>query len=213
MTMKAIRDRAAGGTYGRGRYHLYDEGSEKSLCGRPVPKYPATLKPEIDWRQQDGVCHSCKKKADPAPTVKLSLAEMKALHARAVEAGEQAWRAAVPTPMVVGTPKNMMASLMGGDDGGLDPEQPIYHVAEGACGYGWVSIHPANSRFANFLRRECEYASTGYRGGLEIPDWSLSGAPEIRASQSVARKEAFVTAYAEVIREAGITAYGHSRLD
>lgn len=216
-TVKLKRDRGATG-YARERYHIFaDDSAEKALCGRTL-RLPATLKTEIDWeaKQKVGVlsvCGSCQKKHNPPASIKLTTAEMKALHARAVEAGERAWRAAVPVPMTVYTPANLMGSLTGGDDGGPDPNEPIYHVAEGACGFGWVSIHPANSRFANFLKRECEYASTGYRGGLEIPEWSLSTSPEIRASQSIARKEAFVTAYAGVIREAGITAYGHSRLD
>lgn len=208
--MRAIRDKAAGNIYQGGSYHLYADDSEKSLCGRPVPKRAATLKAEIDPLTTDRVrvCRSCKKKADPEPTVKLSLAEMKALHARAVEAADAAFTAASPRPMVVGTPKNMMASLMGQDDGGLDPEQPIYHVPDGVCGFAWVTVYPGNSRFANFLRREAG-ASTGYRGGCETWDYSTLA----RSSQSYERKMAAADAYAAVLREAGLTAYSNGRLD
>lgn len=128
------------------------------------------------------------------------------LIAQAETAARAAYHAATPTPMIVGTPKDPVASLLGGDDGGLDPGQPIYHVAGGVCGFAWVNIRPANSSFARRARKLIG-GHKGYYGGWEIR-------PEVgRGDQSYERKLAACTAYADVLREAGITAYADGRLD
>lgn len=119
-------------------------------------------------------------------------------------AGKAAGAAARPTPMVVGTPKNMMASLTGGDDGGFDPDQPTYFVSEGVCGFAWVRIRPANGSFARQMKkRGIGYAS--YYGGWDITV-NYGG-------QSLARKEAYARAFAKVLQDAGVDAYVDSRMD
>jgi hypothetical protein len=131
---------------------------------------------------------------------------------RAEDAAQRAFDGASPTPMVIGTPKNLMASLTGGDDGGFDPSQPTYYVNDGVCGFAWVNVRPANGSFARRVKaatkeRNPYYASKGYYGGLEIrPDAG-------RMSQSYERKLAACRAYAAVLQEYGITAYADGRLD
>src|SRR3990167_2839701 len=56
-------------------------------------------------------CGSCLDR--PAPGPAISKSDLRRIFASAREAGLAAARAAVPEPMVIGTPKNMMASLMG----------------------------------------------------------------------------------------------------
>jgi hypothetical protein len=139
---------------------------------------------------------------------------------RAHAAGLAAAEAAVPTPMVVGSPKNLMGSLLGGDDGGFDPDKPTYYVSEGACGFGWVSMWPERSgetrRFVNWMSGrtktkfppvvKCDKSSHWSYGKFYV--WAGVG------GQSVARKEAYVHAFAEVLRdEVGLKCYGSSRLD
>jgi hypothetical protein len=141
---------------------------------------------------------------------KLSTGEMEALFARAGEAGRKAFEDAKPVPMIVGTPKNMMASLLGGDDGGFDPNEPIYHVADGVCGFAWVNVRPGGSRFARWLIKNGHGKRDSYAGGvyLSLYGWCVPG-----MSQSLQRKEAAAHAVAEVLREAGIDAYSQSRID
>ena len=77
-------------------------------------------------------------------------------------------------------------------------------VADGACGFAWVTVRPGNSSFAIWAKKNAGF-SKAYRGGVEL--W-------IHAfNQSMARKEAFARAYAEVLRDAGIEAYSGSRMD
>lgn len=148
---------------------------------------------------------------------------------RAYLAGEKAAEEAIPTPMLVGTPKNMMASLHGGDDGGFDPDQPIYRVNEGACGFGWVIVR-GDRKFQNYLqaKRESRFPAaealnhsngdwrdtshvmppshSEYERGTHV---SVTG-----FGQSVTRKEAFAYAMARVLNEIdGVEAHGSSRLD
>ena len=132
--------------------------------------------------------------------------EAAALIERAEAAARVAYEAATPTPMVVGTPKNMVASLMGGDGGGFDTSQPVYTVPGGVCGFAWVNIGPGNTSFARHARKLAG-ARKHYYGGMEVR-------PSVgRMDQSMQRKEAACRAYADVLREAGIPAYMQSRMD
>ena len=98
--------------------------------------------------------------------------------------------------MVVYTPKNVMGSLLGGDDGGApNPTQPIYQVNEGVCGVAWVNIKPGTSRFARWLIKEGYGRSDSYRGGVNLRLWNVCGS---RYSQSLTRWEAATRAVAEV---------------
>jgi len=126
------------------------------------------------------------------------------LYADADAAGRKAADAATPVPMLVGTPKNMLASLVGRDDGGFDEKEPVYYVSDGVCGFAWVLVRPGNSSFARWLAKT-DKGSAAYGGGVSI--W-VSG-----YGQSMQRKEAYAGAFAKVLQDAGITAYSQSRMD
>ena len=219
--MEAIRKNNPG-AYRQPRFHIAaDAESSRTICGRDVAEVKGDRRGSwqrgrIERREIDekdlrgiGICAACSRKvfASGGGSLKLSNAEMKALLARAGAAGEQAFRAAIPAPMVVYTPKNMMASLMGGDDGGPDPSKPVDIVNEGVCGTAWVNIKPGGSRFARWLVKEGYGRSDSYRGGISLSLYRVCGD---RGSQSLTRWEAAAHAVAEVLREAGITAYAQS---
>jgi hypothetical protein len=192
------------------------------MCGKDVAEIKGDRRGSwqrgrIERKSADGmqsyeICTACTRRAQPGSggSIKMSKPEMKALIARAAEAGEKAYREAVPTPMVVYTPKNVMASLMGGDDGGADPSQPVYGVSEGVCGSAWVNIRPGGSRFARYLIKEGMGRTNSYSGGVDIRMWALCGD---RGSQSLTRWDAAARAVAAVLRDGGITAYAESRID
>lgn len=119
------------------------------------------------------------------------------LHALADAAGKAAAAAVNPVPMVVGD-----ADLAGN----FVPGGKKYFVSEGACGFGWITIHPARGAFVNYLKKN-KIGSKNYGGGYYVP------ARPAGFTQSIARNEAYAYAYAKVLNEAGIKAYGHSRLD
>jgi hypothetical protein len=188
------------------------------MCGKDVAEIKGDRRgswnrPRIERKDEadrgySGICAVCTRKAHGGGgSVKLTVADMKALVARAAEAGEKAYRDAIPTPMVVYTPKNMMASLMGGDDGGADPNEPVYNVPEGVCGTAWVNIKPGGSRFARFILKEGLGRSDSYRGGVNLSPAKICGD---RGSQSLTRWEAAAHAIADVLRDGGITAYSES---
>ena len=79
-----------------------------------------------------------------------------------------------------------------------------WFVEDGACGFAWVSIHPATSSFARWLKKQ-GIGSKGYDSGLKI--WIHD------YNQSVQKKETYAWAYAEVLRDSGYKAYSGSRLD
>lgn len=65
-------------------------------------------------------------------------------------------------------------------------------------------MRPATCGFAKWLK-EHKGARVGYQGGMEF--W-------IRGyGQSMQKKEAYAHAFAKVVSEAGISAYGDSRMD
>lgn len=125
------------------------------------------------------------------------------LFAKAHEAGNAAAVAARPTPMVVGTPKNLMGSLTGGDDGGFDETQPVYYVAAGVCGFAWVTV-PGNSSFGRWLKSTGK-GSSMYGGGTGFYVHSFG--------QSMELKEAYARAFVKVLQEAGVSAWYSSRMD
>lgn len=136
---------------------------------------------------------------------KFTVTEAKRLYKEADAAGMEALRAATPAPMLVGTPKNLMGSLLpGGDDGGFDETKPTYFVEGGPCGFAWVTIFPGNSSLA-YQWKKLGYASPAYGGGVSV--WVREG------GQSMQRKEAYARAFERVVRDAGVTAYAGSRMD
>lgn len=108
-------------------------------------------------------------------------------------AAQKAHAEAIPTPMTVI------------EQGPWDTlPRKAWHVSEGACGFGSVVVRPGNSSFALWLVNN-GYARKAYGGGVRISTNF--------GSQSVARAEAAAYALADVLREAGIKAYGQSNLD
>jgi hypothetical protein len=208
------------GAYRQPRWHYAaDAESTRTICGRDVAEVKGDRRGSwragrVERRDADGigyVCAACTRKAKGAGgSVKLSKAAMKALLARAAEAGEKAYRDAVPTPMVVYTPKDPVASLLGGPDGGPDPSEPVYTVNEGICGSAWVNIRPGGSRLARWLIKEGYGRPDRYYGGVAVSLYRLCGDG---GSQSYTRWVAAADAVAETLREAGITAYAQSRVD
>lgn len=141
-------------------------------------------------------------------------------------AGHAAARGATPTPMVVGTPRNMAASLLGGDDGGFDPNEPTFYVSEGVCGFAWLNFK-GNRRFLNWLvgRGKTAFPAsdvlserTEARLGEARTDTYYKGVSVWVGGygQSMARKEAYARAFARVVNEAGVeglTVMPMSRMD
>lgn len=123
-------------------------------------------------------------------------AEFKALTDKAHAFGMAAAGATVPTPMIV-----QQHASMAND---ASPVVKEWVVPDGACGFAWITIRPATSRFARWMKK-AGLASPAYGGGVQV--WVSY------FNQSVARKEAYAEAYAEVLRDAGVTAYAGSRLD
>lgn len=160
----------------------------------------------------------------------------------ALAAGEKAATEAIPAPMLVGTPKNLLASLTGGDDGGFDESEPVYFVSEGPCGFAEIKVR-GSRKFENYLlgRVKSDYpasAVVGYDKGDEYGGrsggWDRSnpvmpprhdsyyGGTYIWVAgygQSLARKEAFARAFARSLNESlgdsvpGLSIYSTSRMD
>lgn len=91
---------------------------------------------------------------------------------------------------------------------GTDPDVTGETVEDGLCGFAWVRIAPATSKFARWLKTletDKFRLHKGYPSGLEI--WPAN------VSQSWERKKAWAKAFAEVLAEYGIKAYPGDRLD
>jgi hypothetical protein len=127
-----------------------------------------------------------------------------ALHERAHAAGMAAGTGHAPMPMVVGTPRDLMGSLTGGDGGGFDPGKPTYFVSDGVCGFAYVTITPGTSSYARWARKNLN-AFAAYYGGTQFSVHEFG--------QSYERKVAYASAYCAVLREAGVECRVESRLD
>lgn len=114
--------------------------------------------------------------------------EFEKLWKRAHAAGIAAGVAARPVPMTV-----------------LQDGAPLETIDDGACGFAWVTVHPGNCSFARWAAIT-HGATKAYTGGMQVKWVSEFG-------QSEARKHAYAVAFAQVLRDAGITAYAGSRLD
>ncbi len=121
---------------------------------------------------------------------------LKALFEKAHATGMAAVAKTVPVPMTVTAHANPL------DD--KSPAVQSWYVEDGACGFAWVTIFPGTSKEARFAKKYWN-ASAAYGGGTQI--WVSA------FNQSVAKKEAYAEAFAEVLRSAGIKAYAGSRLD
>lgn len=80
-----------------------------------------------------------------------------------------------------------------------------YYVEDGACGFAWVVIKPANSAFCKYLRSINVGSKRIYEPGYMI--WIS------QYQQSVQKKETYAYAFAKVLQDAGIKATAGSRLD
>jgi hypothetical protein len=80
-----------------------------------------------------------------------------------------------------------------------------HFIADGVCGFAGIVIHPANSPFANWLKKN-QFASSNYGGGVYI----RIGAH----NQSLQRKEANARAMVTVFKKWGLeNVYSTSRMD
>ena len=105
----------------------------------------------------------------------------------ASEAGAQAFADVIPVPMHVIERENPF------DDSSKIVKR-YEPVMDGVCGFAWLSIHPGNSSFAHWAKKNVG-ASAAYGGGLR------TSLPFGRSSQSLTRKEAGASAMAEILRE------------
>lgn len=113
-------------------------------------------------------------------------------------AGEAAAEACVPVPMFVGSAKSIFSNE-------IDQSKPVERVDDGVCGFAWVEIHPARGAVVSYMKKN-RIGRAGYPKGWHV--W-VSG-----YGQSMARKEAYARAYAEVLREdGGLDARCVSRMD
>lgn len=109
------------------------------------------------------------------------------IHDAAHAAGMAALDASTPTPMVVSDNRSGQK----------------WFVADGVCGFAWVKF-AGNTAWARWAK-SMKLASKAYPNGLMI--WVGYG------NQSMTKKEAYAAAYAQVLRDNGITAYSQSRMD
>lgn len=79
-----------------------------------------------------------------------------------------------------------------------------WFVADGVCGFAWVTVKPGNSAFAKWGKAKGLF-SKAYGGGVQY--WVGE------FNQSMQKKEAFAAAVAAKLRDAGIDAYSDSRMD
>lgn len=142
------------------------------------------------------------------PVVKLTDAECRALTAKAHEAGVAASEAISPTPMVVYTPKDPFAAASGkGWVADADLSQPVYVENDGACGFGWVEVRPVTGGLGRWLKQQGR--TYGYYSEYDRSFHIRSPL----STQSYERNVAYARAYAKVLQDAGINAYGTGRLD
>jgi hypothetical protein len=123
---------------------------------------------------------------------------------RAHEAGMKAVESAKIVPMIVGAEAGFMS-------GQIDYTQPVEYVADGVCGFAWISVSPefkGSTKLGKEERRVLEkfgFWKNDYEKCYQI---SVS-----YFNQSLQKKEAYARAYAEVLRAEGIDAYARSRID
>ena len=120
------------------------------------------------------------------------------VYAEAHAAGMAAGNGCTPTPMVVGTPTTPLGDA-------IDYSKDTHYVSDGVCGFAWVNIKPARGKFVKFLKDNNIGRKDSYYGGYTV--W-------VRGfGQSLARKESYARAFADVLTTNGIKAYAMSRMD
>lgn len=78
----------------------------------------------------------------------------------AYQVGENAARATVTTPVVVGHPTKPWGN-------NIDPTKPMYTIP-GLCGFASVNVKPGNSRFANWLKKTGNGRKDSWEGGVRL---------------------------------------------
>ena len=110
--------------------------------------------------------------------------------------GMDAGRRVGVTPMVVGTPTETFGSE-------IDYSKKTYFVEGGVCGFAGVVIKPARGKFVSYLN-SIGIGHKHYYGGYYVSVHEFG--------QSLTRKEAYASAYAKVLNEAGFKCYVDSRM-
>ena len=119
------------------------------------------------------------------------------IYQEAHEAGMKAAGNHTPTPMVVEQHSNMMNDN--------SPVVKSWVVSGGVCGFAWINIKPANSKFAKWLKANNIVQNRSYYGGYDI--WVS------HFGQSMELKEKYAHAFANILNSYGIKAYSMSRMD
>ncbi len=118
------------------------------------------------------------------------------LYALAHAAGMAAAERMNPTPIVVAEHASP-----------LDDSSPIkraYYIPGGVCGFAWIVVKPGTCSLARWLAKTGK-AKRGYYGGMQI--WVSD------FGQSMEKKEAYATAFANALSINGVKAYADSRMD
>lgn len=131
-------------------------------------------------------------------TLEIKKASVDEVYREAYAAGLKTGNEVQVTPMVVGTETSPFSNI-------IDETKQTYFVEGGVCGFAWIKISPARGKFVQWLKQNKIGSTSTYEGGYTI--WCHE------FGQSLTRKEAFVQAFAKVLREYGINAYGQSRID
>lgn len=80
-----------------------------------------------------------------------------------------------------------------------------YFVEDGVCGFAWIKIRPARGAFVNWCKKNNIGRTDSFEGGYMI--WVSD------YNQSMQKKETYARAFAKVLQDNGIKAYGMSRMD
>jgi hypothetical protein len=119
------------------------------------------------------------------------------LYTKADEAGQEAAKALIPTPMVVEEHADQF------DD--TTPVVASHVVSAGPCGFAWIELRPGNSSFALWLKAQ-GLARKGNTGGVNIRVHGYG--------QSLQLKKAYADAFVKVLWADGFSrARSCSRLD
>lgn len=139
----------------------------------------------------------------------MTPSEAKALHDKAIAAGEAALAACVPNPMIVRQHQNPL------DDGSKVVRE--FYVADGPCGFAWINCKSTDP-FILALRKIGLAGRRNDCSNVRFP-WTRSDYEKAHifwvfsGDQSIAKKEAFARAFAKVLQEGGVNAWMGSRLD
>lgn len=134
-------------------------------------------------------------------TLREKIAADKAARSERYAQFETAWREAHEAGMAAGEACKPITMVVSNPSTGQQ-----WHIADGACGFAWVTVHPGTSSFARWAIKT-KNARKEYGAGIKLL-WVS------HFNQSMARKEAYAQAFAEVLRaKLGVQAYSHSRMD